>query len=93
MNKMYTFQYQFKFKNDSGFGSYNGYDEIQNCAYSLEEANELFWDFIHSEGYKEKDIDILDISVVYNEDDNLEYGVDYGTPEDYEELFGSSEHI
>lgn len=91
MNKMYTFQYQFKSTN--GFDSYSWYDEIQKCAYSLEEANELFWDFIHSEGYNVKDIDILDVSVVYNEDDALEYGVDYGTPEDYEELFGSSEHI
>lgn len=91
MNKIYTFQYQFK--SNSGFDSYNGYDEIQKCAYNLEEANELFWDFIHSEGYKVKDIDILDVSVVYNEDDDLEYGVDYGTPEDYAEKYGSSEHI
>lgn len=75
-NKIYTFEIQ-----------YNGIDSfstIQFCAHSKNEAIELFNDWCRNDNHTEP-VTIESIHPVYDEDDAIEYGTDYGMPESYTE--------
>lgn len=67
--------YQFNFSVDGKR------DEVQFCHSSIQEAIDLFREFVFENYGYDTDIDIHAITRVYNKDDHEYYGDEYGVPE------------
>lgn len=76
MDKMYTFQFDFK---DPDWND----DETQFCAENYDEACSLFESWYLENFRTNIPVREYETSVVYNDDDADEYGDRYGTPEEY----------
>lgn len=76
MNKMYTFQFNFKDPDGND-------DETQFCAENYDEACGLFESWYFENFRTNVPVSEYETSVVHNDDDEDEYGDRYGTPEEY----------
>ncbi len=75
--KIFTFE--FEYRKDSG-----EVGEIQFCSATIEEASDLFDYWCLMDERVDNPYKIESINPVWNDDDALEYGDQYGTPNEYE---------